>query len=134
MTAYIQKNWYLWLRVLGYVGLIVALILAVDAKDTANRVADQTQSLVLYLQCENNQQRNLILLHTVEAFIVQRQIDLLYADTNGVYSWANTELDVLSKQQKYLQNALKENCLKNLRTGVYGPPVHPPLVPKLDSP
>ena len=114
--------------------MIVALILAVDAKDTANRVADQTQSLVLYLQCENNQQRNLILLHTVEALIVQRQIDLLYADTNGVYSWANTELDVLSKQQKYLQNALKENCLRNLRTGVYGPPVHPPLVPKFDSP
>ena len=72
------------LRIFGYVGLIGAIILAISAKDQAAKISDETQAIVLYLQCENTQAINRSLIHVLEALITDRQIDLLYADTNSV--------------------------------------------------
>jgi len=114
------------LRIGGYLGLIAALVLAVDAKDTANKVQNETQALVLFLQCQNNQARNRILIHVVESIIIQRQIDLLYSTDNGQYAYNNTELYILENEADALRAQNKESCLGNLRRGVYGAVVKPP--------
>ncbi len=121
------------LRIFGYVGLIGAIILAISAKDQAAKIGDETQAIVLYLQCENTQAINRSLIHVLEALITDRQIDLLYADTNSVTAWANTQISILTSEATQLRASLTPSCLGKWRHGNFGPhPVIPPDYPHLN--